>query len=495
MKRNYAIRTAVLLLCLCLCNPVFSVSCGRNGEDGPVPVSGQEKTETEAPEPTLEDLYPLPTATYNGQSFDMLVVRTGWWGQDYNDLWFGEESGLAVESACFERTTKTEELLDVSLTQTETADAAGEAYTLFRAGDDTYELVQSRAVMMMPQLASNGVLRDIYTMDEIRTDAPWYNRTMCESASIAGQLYMIGGDGIITDKTGVAATMFNQKLAKDYNLPDLYEVVRSGEWTLDRMAEYGRKATSDLNGDGVMKKTEDRYGLIAEDFYGWFYMVAAGHAIAEKDENDLPYFTADTEGATDAMMKISALLYDKELRSGSGFSAEDFESVFSENRALFHANVFSTIARFREMDADFGIIPLPKYDDAQAEYCTSISPYVDRFVGFPVLSTDPVFVGRVFDVMSRFGTDTVLNAYYDVLLSGKVARDAESTEMLSLIFSHVILDIGATYNWGNCWFTYQQYIAAGKENWVSTWASIAKSAQKDLDKTVAQYTGEEEEQP
>ncbi len=491
MKRNDPIRHAALLLTLCLILPLFAFSCGRNEESAPVSPSGTEpeQRETEAPETTLEDLYPLPDETYGGRAFDMLVVRTGYWGQDYNDLWYGEESGLAVESASFERTMRTEALLDVKLVQSESPDAANEAYRLYQSGDDTFELVQSRAVMMMPLLSSNGVLRDIRSMDLIRLDAPWYNRTMCESASIANRLHMIGGDGVITDKTGVMTTMFNKKLAADYGLPDLYGVVNEGEWTLDRMAEYGRTASTDLNGDGKMKKTDDLYGLIAEDFFGWIFMASAGHLIAEKDENDLPYFTAADEGSVNAMFKIQEILYDADLRAGSGFGAEDYETVFSENRALFHTNAFSTIAQFREMDADFGIIPLPKYDDAQQSYVTTLSPFAGRFVGFPVLCTDPEFAGTVFDVLSRFGTDTVLTAYYDVLLSGKIARDEESTEMLSLIFSTVRLDIGATYNWGNCWYTYQQCISAKKDNWVSTWASIEKQAQKAMEQTVEQYVG------
>ncbi len=492
MKRLHTARAAALLLSLCITAGLLSVSCGSSPgvQEAQAPASAGEQ-ETEAPEPSLEDLYPLPSETYGGRSFDMLAVRTGYWGQDYNDLWYGEDSGSAVESATFERTLKTESLLDITLTQSESADVSGEAYNLYLAGDDTYELVQSRAVMMMPLLASGGVLQDIGAMDRIRLDAPWYNHSMCKSASVAGHLNMIGGDGVITDKTGVAATMFNKKLAVDYGLPDLYDLVREGGWTLDRMAEFGRKATADLNGDGKMKKTDDLYGLIAEDFYAWNFMVAAGYTIAEKDENDLPYFVAGSEGAVDAMMKIQTLLYDQDLRAGSGFSAEDYESVFSENRALFHENVFSTIAQFREMDTDFGIIPIPKYDDATPDYITTLSPYVSRFVGFPVLCADTDFVGTVFDVMSRYGSDTVLKAYYDVLLSGKIARDEESTEMLSLIFSTVKLDIGATYNWGNCWFTIQQYIQSKSENWVSTWASIEKAAQAALDKTVAQYVGGE----
>jgi succinate dehydrogenase/fumarate reductase flavoprotein subunit len=51
-------------------------------------------------------------------------------------------------------------------------------------------------------------------------------------------------------------------------------------------------------------------------------------------------------------------------------------NIFMEDRALFYGNSLSNIiANFREMKSDFGIIPVPKYDEAQASYYAYINTY------------------------------------------------------------------------------------------------------------------------
>jgi len=40
---------------------------------------------------------------------------------------------------------------------------------------------------------------------------------------------------------------------------------------------------------------------------------------------------------------------------------------------------------------------------------------------------------------------TTMPAYYDVLLTGKLARDDESVEMLNIIFSNIVYDMGMNY--------------------------------------------------
>ena len=44
--------------------------------------------------------------------------------------------------------------------------------------------------------------------------------------------------------------------------------------------------------------------------------------------------------------------------------------AFDAGYALFYLTPLSLASRFRETDLDFGIIPLPKYDEAQDDYIT-----------------------------------------------------------------------------------------------------------------------------
>lgn len=487
MKHDFKKRLIALLLLSALILP----SCAADTPDIENENEGEPaKVEETVPETTLEDLYPLPTEKYDGKSYDMLVLRTGYWGQDYNDLYLAEDDvGDTVGSAAYQRALKLESEYGMKFVQTESGDSVGQAYNLYNAGDDTFELVQGQAVAMMPTLASNGALHDINTIPSMTLEAPWYNQKMNDSSTILGKLYMIGGDAVATDKTGIFGMLFNKQMMTNFQLPDMYQTVYDGKWTLDLMKEYGEKVTNDENGDGKLHKDDDRFGLIAEHFFGWIFMVGSGQMIAVKDESDVPYFTAGTEAAVNAITKLHDIMYNENLIPTEYLGETDYSNMFDTGRALFMGNAMSTFATFRDMETDFGIIPLPKYDENQKDYYSSFSPYASRFAGFPLQNADKEFMGTVFELLSRYGTDTVKNAFYDVLLSGKVARDQTSTDMLDIIFDNMVHDIGATFNWGNCWFTYQQYIAARMESWASTWQSIEKAANKALNDTLDQIRG------
>jgi len=492
MKHNLKNRLIALLLLSALILP----SCAADTPDIEYENEGEAaKVEETTPETTLEDVYPLPTVNYDGKSYDMLVLRTGYWGQDYNDLYLAEDDiGDTVGSAAYQRALTLEEKFGMKFVQTESVDAAGQAYNLYSSGDDTYELIHEQAVRLMPTLGSNGALNDINTMPGMTLDAPWYNQKMNNSSSILGKLYMIGGDAISTDKNGIFAMLYNKQMAVNFGIPDLYETVSSGKWTVDLLREYGEMVTNDENGDGVLKKEDDRFGLVTEPFFGWFLMVAAGHTSALKDENDVPYFTAGSEAAVDAIIKMQEIMYNPQIRPDATPTEADYSIMFDTGRALFLSSGMSTFGTFRDVETDFGIIPIPKYDEAQKEYYSTFSPFGSRFVGFPLQNADVEFMGTVFELLSRYGTDTVKTAYYDVLLSGKVARDQKSTEMLDIIFDNMIHDIGATYNWGNVWFSYNDHFATKSENWASMWQRISKPANMALEKTLKQIrsnSGEE----
>lgn len=56
--------------------------------------------------------------------------------------------------------------------------------------------------------------------------------------------------------------------------------------------------------------------------------------------------------------------------------------------------------------------------------------------------------GTVIEVMSALGYQSVRPAYYNVVLTGKTARDNESVEMLDIIFSNIECEMSNQYQWG-----------------------------------------------
>ena len=117
-----------------------------------------------------------------------------------------------------------------------------------------------------------------------------------------------------------------------------------------------------------------------------------------------------------------------------------FIGIFEEGRALFTDMNMTDVITLRTMDADFGIVPWPKYDE-QSEYCTNVDAGTNLFV-VPITASDPERTSAILEAMSKISSRTVLPAYFEVTLQGKASRDNESAGMLDIIKSALIFDLG-----------------------------------------------------
>jgi hypothetical protein len=448
--------------------------------------SENKNTESAVPETTEEPIeYTYPYGSYNGAEFKTVVLRTGYWGQDYDDIWVEAADGDVLNDAVYNRNIKTEENLNVKITCETSADVTSLIKKIVKAGDNAYHIAQDRLMPLMSLSVSN----DLMFFDDIpniNTDAPWYDQNAINELSIANKLAVIAGDIEVSDKMAIMALVFNKKIADSLNIENPYSMVDSGKWTFDNFYDIITSATSDIDGNGELDKN-DRWGFIVEDFGGWMLLGSSGNKLAEKDENDIPFLTIDTERALAALDKIMRIMYEGDGRTGHNYLAEEFESMFMNDLALFSYIAFSSVISFRGMDSDFGIIPMPKYDEAQTTYYSSTSPYVSRSICVPVSNTELEMTGTVIEVMSRESTDTVREAYYDKLLHGKLTRDNESSEMLDLIFDNILYDIGSTFNWGETWFMYNNFFAEKNKNFVSFYETYRNKAQTALEATIAVF--------
>ena len=103
----------------------------------------------------------------------------------------------------------------------------------------------------------------------------------------------------------------------------------------------------------------------------------------------------------------------------------------------------------RSSDADFGIIPHPKFDETQKNCIVSPHSYGNTLLTVPVTTRDPDRTGFILEAFSAKSAEIVTPAFYDKTLIGKSTRDDESAEMLELIFSSKKYDIGNFFAWGD----------------------------------------------
>ena len=100
----------------------------------------------------------------------------------------------------------------------------------------------------------------------------------------------------------------------------------------------------------------------------------------------------------------------------------------------------------RNMKQEFGVVPMPKFDEAQTQYRTLLH---DQFTVISILNTvkgerlDEV--GAVLEAMSSISYKTVRPAYYETTLRSKISRDPQSAEMFNIIVDNIYMDAGILY--------------------------------------------------
>jgi hypothetical protein len=241
------------------------------------------------------------------------------------------------------------------------------------------------------------------------------------------------------------AMFFNKKLLNDFGLESPYNIINAGNWTYDKFYEMASGSSVDLNGDGKFDKN-DRFGYMSiTHVWSPSFLAAAGQQTILKDENDLHRFGMDNEKFISVYKKLTETMHEGNML----FDADDAgdhrlqDVMFPGNQALFWSEVVHWATILRNMDADFGIIIHPKWDEAQTDYQNYVgSPPV---MCIPTTSSDLDRTGMVFEALCYESTDTVIKAYYDVLLKTKISRDDESEGMLDIMFQNRFYNIADTY--------------------------------------------------
>ena len=119
------------------------------------------------------------------------------------------------------------------------------------------------------------------------------------------------------------------------------------------------------------------------------------------------------------------------------------DTYFQDDQALFADHTFYSACLLRDMASDFGIIPFPKFDEAQERY-GSVAEAGSRITTVPAVVKDTELVGAVLEMMHYLSYRDVIPAYYETTLKQKVSRDSVSAQMLDLILENIYYDLGAT---------------------------------------------------
>ncbi len=500
MKQNKP--SAVFLLTALL--TLTAVSCGQaDGTDDIVTTDavGSDTAafaETET-EPRIEA--DLPEADFEGYEFRIITRGQSKSHWDSRDIFAEAENGDLINDAVFKRNTTAGEKYNFKIVELgEPDNITNLIRTTVQAGEDAYDMASASIIASIATLAPAGMLIDLKTVPNMELSKPWYDQNAVSALSVCDTLHAVTGDLTITDKDATWVVLFNKQMAADYDFGSLYDMVENGTWTADAMIEMCKAVSSDLNGDGKMDEN-DQWGVIGESFNTFAVIVGSGQQYVSKDENDIPYFTLDNERIYNAFEKAIALTSSSNNICAyvNNFSSkfpndvwgECMDPMFSGNRALFTMSGMNRVTLFRSMEADFGILPIPKYDAAQEDYYCPISLWGANSISIPKTASDLARTGHIIEALSAESLYTLTPAYYDLTLKTKVARDEESSAMLDIIFANRVYDLACMYDFGQIFSTINTLCEKPDPAFASTVEKRLPAAQKALDKIVEFYQEQE----
>ncbi|MBO5127322.1 MAG: extracellular solute-binding protein [Clostridia bacterium] len=370
-------------------------------------------------------------------------------------------------------------------------DVAGVITNMVAADDPTYDIVFDE-VQASIKYPANGQVLNLYSVEGLDFSKPWWDAGSVETLSVGDSLYMVNGDLHLMYGESAWVLFFNQNMLSEYNLESPYTVIKEGRWTFDKMHEMVSQVALDLNGDGVLN-SDDQFGLATHSDFSLVLLTSAGEGLLYKNENNIPEWADLPEKVFDISQKTHNQFFDLNIAfqaylSPKGTETTDIVPHFMAGKSLFLCEVLGHAKTLRDMEDNFGILPTPKYDEAQEDYNTFIARSAQTLM-IPVTNRELPRTAVILENLGAESFKSLRPAYYDVQLSGKTARDADSLEMLDIIFEGRRYEMAYIFGANNVGSAYISSTETGSEL-ASAVTKVSKAVKKVMEKTLAGLIGE-----
>ncbi len=468
------------------------------------PVDTQPSGSTSAPaDDTSASEYVNPNVNYNGKTVTIA-------GYDYPanyiirkyHIALEEENGDFINDGIVKRNRAVEELLNVNIellplaSENRSSSALLEQYIM--AQDDVITFGMQMCAGLPNLLTTEGMLinlRDIPTLDLAHT---WWNQNANEEYTLFGKQYAAIGDISLNNLGAPVVTFFSKTLLEKNQLENPYQLVYDGKWTVDAMVKMAAEAAHDVNGNS-QNDDEDFFGLACETDTINYMMCSAGVRFSDRDAGGEIIEALNSERTIDLVEKLVALIRDKTTTLyAPDWSHKYTTSVFTqlfipklmENEVLFLSQQLYIALDLRAMETDFGILPMPKYDEAQENYLSVANTWWSDHIVVPATNTDLDMTGHLLDAMGYYAQQYITPAFVDVSVIGKGVRDEDSVKMIHTILDNQIFDIGMIFNWGGMVGMMPGLINNSSSGFSAQWAAIESAVSTAMEKTVSMMKGE-----
>ncbi len=449
----------VLSFILLLSMLILATACADNGKQPGDTDStsagadtGNEVSEETTSQYTKDD---LPAGlNFSGKTINIASSDRSWW---VDEVTVKDLNGEIVNDAVYNRNLAVEARLNVVINNIKIPYADSNSSTVdavkksVLSGSGDYDIAYVNAYQSLYN-SINGIYHNLYDFNYIDLSKDYWAQGVNEAIEFHGAQFAATGSIALSTMRFAFVTIFNKKIFDDSGIPYLYSAVRDGKWTLGYQYELIKGFYQDKNGNNIAD-SGDLYGFITNEYISSDpYWVSCEVPILGRDANGDYTYVLNSGRLSDVVDKLLMIYKDTGayvvVHKTADAEQNDMRKMFAEGHGAMVTLRLMEVesADMRMMTDQYGIVPMPKYDENQTDYHTLMH---DQFTVVSITATvqekDYDVMGAFLEAMASESNRTVIPAYYETALKYKYSSDPESWDMLDIVVQNIKTDAGIVY--------------------------------------------------
>lgn len=262
---------------------------------------------------------------------------------------------------------------------------------------------------LVGKLVSDGLVKSLRVLPKFNYGADCFNADSVTAFSAGHGLYAVSGDGCFEPEK-LYCVYFNKALASSLG-EDLYKLVSSGGWTLEK---YAGILNSSENGAVISKGLDYRRALF----------LGSGLNFTVNGKDKTPVAATFGDGFEEVVKILSSV--------PDPIVSDDPTSLFLEGNALFYIDTVTAAEKMDSSATVWGMLPMPKADGAES--CGAYLSDDAMVFCVPVCNSDDALSG---DFIEAYFTSSSGYMKYDMIYHYMldVLRDNGSVNCLNIILN------------------------------------------------------------
>ena len=306
---------------------------------------------------------------FGGRTFNFVTTEDysdgeGRWNTASEIAVDSRTGGTIIETAVYDRNATMKKLYNCEIKATE-----GDAGTLIQndvnSGTNEYDF--SSGEYRAFGTNTNGYYINLYNLD-LDFNLPGWNKTFFDEMTVrdsngVDKLYVFDGDFNVIGYKGTWVLYCNLDLYNQNFTENIFDLVKNGEWTIDKMTEMVSAVMQD-NGDQVWKEGDDIFGLMSTTYNPPALLTSMGVRLVAVDVATHTLSTSVDQilanNAIEAVNKAGQLYSLGGVYNGSYVTARE---QLEAGKTLFMGEVLDVLERMKDNEnLNVTVLPEPLFE-------------------------------------------------------------------------------------------------------------------------------------